>query len=289
MFPWDYREVLGVLRNFGVSWVRRLSFASAVVALTVSGNSDAIAGPRLNQCMRVLALCGTGLMVSCQSDLASTKSLGKWDGVNIAAILTEKAPNSPFFTTTQPLSPHFFKHHKAIVQKELQKYPQGLLDNNVENIFLCVSCTIFGDGAGGFFNPLYPSDVMVGYSSLSPWNQEIVHHELAHLFWHRHGTSEIRTKWVSANGVPYKGSDWELISSSPEMRQQGFISPYSQKNFSEDFAEVAAWLWTDPKSLFEESQRHEALRKKTVLTIEFYQRLDPRLDVDYFLNLQTDE
>lgn len=254
------------------------------------GSFERVQAKSLGGCTKVFAvisLCASGVLTACNSDLGGTRVEGSVGSAAIRSVHRESAPNSPWGAKVTPLAEKDATTQTKIIQIEVAKYPEGFISKHLKNIFICEDCIVMGDRAGGFFSPLYPKDIMIANSARDSFDHLVFHHEFAHLLWHKFGSKEFEKAWTEANGSEYLGREWRDLQLSESHRlAAGFSSTYAYKNFHEDFAETAQWLWSDPRGLFKTAKNNERLMKKVALILWFYESLDSRLTPAYFLKLK---
>jgi len=177
-----------------------------------------------------------------------------------------------------------------LFESEMKKYPPGFLNGRLDRVNLVRDLNVITHRAGGFFNPLFPSEITIARGQPG----SIFHHELAHLLWSQSGTSEFEERWKQA--LP-KGFSYPLflgLLSDKKGRysgsgRDGFVSEYAERNFHEDFAETAEHLFDPNGWIWIHAKRDPTIQRKLDLMIEFYGSLDPRFTRTYFRRLESAE
>lgn len=158
----------------------------------------------------------------------------------------------------------------SLITSELREYNQEYLEGIGLNEIIIVSniATHAGGPVLGFADPLrgqiYLNAVKVeGEQSRAIVAEQTLHHELAHLLAYElygYGFDQ-NSQWAKLETFEYGQHNQ---SNGEYFPRDGFVSSYSMKSASEDFAEVYSLIYTDyfQSLLAEKAQGSELLREK---------------------------
>lgn len=187
------------------------------------------------------------------------------------------------------------KYHDAIIKtflKALRKYPNHLLNEHVGTIY--VYDQFYKDhgalgtyiGRHGFFFEVN----YIGANIDSHGLERVIHHEISHRLQMFNPKLFDNKAWKRNNlmkyGAPY-GSKLKIQEFDSALFVKGFLQSYGLTNKFEDFSTFAENIFIYNPVFWEAIQTLEKIRNKFELTCNFYEKLDPRLNKQYFLDLHN--
>jgi hypothetical protein len=89
------------------------------------------------------------------------------------------------------------------------------------------------------------------------------------------------TRVLAAEQEKTGGSGSSLLQVDFGLMKTGFLTPYNQVSIEQDLNETAAHLFTNPE-LWEFCRQYPRIDQKVDVLIDFYRRLDPKMDRLYF-------
>lgn len=178
---------------------------------------------------------------------------------------------------------------KEIVSRALDKYPSQVLNDNVEKIYVYDHFKKGFDGEyigrhGFFFAVKY--DDKGGLDELN--FERVIHHELAHRLnmWNTR-LLDLNT-WKVNNELNYGAkyeSNLKWLEFDKNLFSRGFLYSWALTNKLEDFASFGENIFIHQPTFWNAIKEHKPLRNKFNLICEFYGKLHPQFNRDYFLGL----
>jgi hypothetical protein len=166
----------------------------------------------------------------------------------------------------------------TLVEKFLERYPQELLAENLDTIYLLQRIRFFGKSYGGTYGrkALY----IASGNERGPHKDDFIASRL-----HSEFSSILMSKfefpkddWESLNPPKFKYSGTgievlgrsKLYGQSVELLEQGFLVRYSTSSLENDFNMISARLLTQPENLSQLCKKYPTLAAKRELAIQFY-------------------
>ena len=187
---------------------------------------------------------------------------------------------------------------KKIIKKAVEIYPLGFVPQHLEKLFiigneikiedenataLTIDKTIFLTNSGNKNEIVY----------LIEFNHEM-NHVLQNTY--KELFDSYYENWRSniPEGFEYYGYEKykdEYYSNEEwlKMYEDGFISSFSMVSYSEDFAEIASRAFTNNSIFWESINNYPGIRQKFELMVDFYNKIDPSITLEYFEKISGQE
>jgi hypothetical protein len=207
---------------------------------------------------------------------------------------------SPVNAKGEQIAAREIQRTKKIMAVAINKYPQLLLGDNLKNVFLLKSMKFFDVGYGGTnsTDALYLTDngESLGYTNL--YMEQTFHHEFSSILMRNFPSLLDTIAWKNANAKDFDYNDPENgvgairnNQSSQEFDtlicQRGMLTQYGMSSLENDANTFAQNLFCPSTNFWLIVDRYPQIRKKTLLLIEFYQRLSHSFTESYFRKLAT--
>ena len=172
-----------------------------------------------------------------------------------------------------------------LLQKELKKYPQGLIKHTIDAIYLLDSITIRGARLSSHYDvdkkSLYISNKYTQTNTPRSKNflKRNFHHEVSAILFKKYHFDE--TIWHSAIGkkLQYK-TDINLAHNDLNpfvefidkkgLLKQGFLKEYAETSVENDFNSYAEIIFTDPYKMKQLTQQYPIIQRKYQVFKRFY-------------------
>jgi|APCry1669188910_1035180.scaffolds.fasta_scaffold00043_26 hypothetical protein len=193
----------------------------------------------------------------------------------------------------QPLTPEESVRLEDLLSFAFSKYPASVLNARLNKVYVVKSMTFYGLPYGG---TNYQHTVFLSDDTDNPWFsdeyiEQVFHHEFSSILLRDFPDYFDKTKWLSLNTPSFRygkgGADaiqqgLASMALDPETIKQGFLSQYSTASVEEDINVVAQNLFAGNREFWRVYETSEAIRKKTMLLISFYHRINPVFTESYF-------
>jgi len=182
-------------------------------------------------------------------------------------------------------------HYREVLNRALSKYPEALVLDNVDAIYLVALLDVNGRGAKGYsanrtiFVTLLTADrewmpdAQVEYT---------FHHEMSSILLSAYPTLLDKAAWVRANPDGFRYGGWKFGDdpslSTDAMRRDGFLIAYCQSHAINDFNCIAGSLFTCSDDIWQCASKYPRISAKLDVTIEFYRAIDPSFTKERFLS-----
>lgn len=227
------------------------------------------------------------------------------------AIFPDGWTRPPFLGQAAPINAAEKPRAERLIKRELAKYPAGLLEKVLQNVYLLDELTFFETQQ--FSGTASARDVyLVVRSERQGYTDHFVaarfHAEFSTLLLNRYLKQFDQEAWqaVHPEDFAYLGcNSWDGLqakdggsvaidegaaSIAPSKRAEdlelGFLTEYSRSSVENDFNEYAAALFLNQPEFRELARRYAGVAGKRALAIRFYNALDPALTPEYFDQLE---
>ncbi len=182
------------------------------------------------------------------------------------------------------------KYYQEIIstfQKAIRKYPTRIIEENVKQVYIydqfdkngAMMGTYIGRH-GFFFTPTYEQGILDTLAL-----EKVIHHEISHRLHIFNMKLFDFGAWKKNNGLKYGDIKSYDRRFNPELYSKGFLHEYAVTNKLEDFTSFAEHIFMKDSEFWEAVNTNEKLYKKFELTCDFYESLDPKMNKEYFLEL----
>jgi hypothetical protein len=268
----------------------------------------------------VLAIAA-GCMISCSNggSPATSRPAGairKFDHLISFASGPESFPRSwriaPFHQTASPIDPSQKDRARRLIAISLGKYPAALIKATLRegSIYALGELKVyrrmqFSGTASDKAVYVVVQDKSKGYSD--KFIESVFHQEYSTLLMNRYLKHLDMKAWKAINpkGFEYLGpNSWDrirardggakaidskgktnLLATNKTLLAHGFLVKYSTSSLENDVNGYVAALFANEPSFWANVDKHQTVRKKTDLTIKFYNRLNPVFTEKYFRNI----
>jgi hypothetical protein len=173
----------------------------------------------------------------------------------------------------------------------IRKYPEHILKENLSEILLVRHLI--------FFKHYYPGTYthnriwLAIADSLKNWSPEflesVFHRELSSILLNNYPRYFNGTEWekLLPEGVEWEQADYFTLDSAqlalePEWLALGFLNAWAASSLENDFNAISARLFSGDKEFWHWVEEYPILRKKVLLSVQFYFSIDTRFTESYF-------
>jgi Putative zinc-binding metallo-peptidase len=227
--------------------------------------------------------------IDVQSGIANIKDTY---GVNVhyrydAKLFFAKQKLPPMSTEGSDIGLRHTRSLLATVEQFLSRYPKDVVKKNLSDIFLVNKLEFYGKRYGGTYTK---SAIYIGTKGklFRQSNASVItamHAEFSSILFHNYKFPEEAWQGVNQPGWRYEGNGFEMLGredlydQTAELFRNGFLEKYSQSSLENDFNRFVGWAFTKPDRLRELASRYEKINRKCRLVIEFFESVDPRIDI----------
>jgi hypothetical protein len=203
------------------------------------------------------------------------------------------------YCTLEPIEKHVLVRYPQILEEALAKYPVHVIKNYLNGVYFA---GLLKDGVlyvGGTFDSTRRIVYLVDHGR-SPAQRHVYsfHHEFSSLLLSRHGW--LLNPWLEQHpeGFRYRSqmyedskdvyADTSLFGTKADY-EKGFMNPYGQTNFENDFNEYAAMVFAYPEKFKQIMNQYPRVRCKFLVFLDFYQKIDPIFTEAYFFGTQASD
>ncbi|MCU0316839.1 MAG: hypothetical protein MUC92_09625 [Fimbriimonadaceae bacterium] len=199
----------------------------------------------------------------------------------------------PISAQSEPLASEEWERTRLALLRAMDRYPPSVLKQYLSRIYLVQSMKFYGVGYAGTHTQSHiyiaNSGVRRGFSNV--FLEATFHHEFAHVLQLRQPKFLDRAGWsaVLPSGFRYLGngllavkSGTHSVSYDASLHPDGFLAEYSKSSLDEDFCLIAEGLFLGKPTFWVAYDRHEKLRRKIDLVIQFYSRIDSSFTEEKF-------
>jgi hypothetical protein len=199
----------------------------------------------------------------------------------------------PRYSKVKPIRHRVLIEYPDILQKAFGRYPDKVIKNYLNSIYFSGGIDDGDLKYGGTYDPFRRIIYLVDNDTNNDTQAiYIFHHEFSSLLLKSH--SFWIDPWTDNHPDNFKYLD-EIYDSWKAMREarnrvtdvfcyeSGFVSNYGLTNFSNDFSEYSAMIFTHPQKFKEIMNQYPRVRGKFLVWLDFYQKIDPTFTEEYLL------
>ncbi|MDF1656109.1 MAG: hypothetical protein P1U58_00775 [Verrucomicrobiales bacterium] len=220
----------------------------------------------------------------------------------------------PIKAIIDPLDEKFEAASSDILKKALSKYPESLLKEFLDGIYVVGSLRFYDVGYGGTYMANAERIVLVYRPSFDARGfEQRFHHEFSSILLKKNEEAFEQIRWKKGNapGYVYRapgvieeqsgdrseatrvlaaeqkktgGSGSGLLRLDADLMERGFLTQYNQVSIEQDLNETAAHLFTNP-DLWSYCRDFPKIDHKVDVLIDFYRSLDESFDRYYFRSI----
>jgi len=212
-------------------------------------------------------------------------------------IFPERWLDSPIYAAAEPLLLSEVDRFYKILEREIKKYPQKLLKENIKNIFVMDRLTFHDTYVGGSYanKTIYITNprILGQHSDLDV--ESTFHHELSSVFLLYHPGYFEKKKWLGINDEKFnygKGGLEEIRNNKASrkfdaiLNSQGFLHEYALSSLENDFNSFAESIFVGDTRFWDIVDKYPKIEMKLNILIDFYSKLDPIFTKEYFLSFR---
>lgn len=230
------------------------------------------------------------------------------------SFLPGKWIEEPISAEIEPLDEKLREKAGKIIAAAHGKYPIELREKFLASVYIVGSLRFYDVGYGGTYLANGKKIVLVYREAFDPAGfEQRFHHEFSSILLKQNENDFEEDRWVAANPETFQyraggiieeqsgdrseatrvlaaeqkktgGSGSGLLKLDSELMKDGFLTPYNQVSIEQDFNETTAHVFTNPE-LWTYCQRYPRIDQKVDVVIDFFRRLNPKLDRLYFRRL----
>lgn len=211
-------------------------------------------------------------------------------------IFPESWRTSPINGTFVPLNEKQKERSRELIEKCLLMYPKDVLSKNLQIVYLVTEITFYGQAYGGT-NSL--KNVYIANKDFtSPYIEQLFHAEFSSILLRNFPAYFDKEAWISNNasgfeygygGVNALKNKQSSTAFDEDFNAKGFLYQYATSSMENDFNSFAKYMFC-PKTGFRELvEDNERLKRKWLLAIDFYSKIDSTLNEEYFTKILTEE
>lgn len=220
----------------------------------------------------------------------------------------------PIKAVIEPLDKTLEEAAAEILKEALKKYPEDLLKEFLDGVYVVGSLRFYDVGYGGTYMANAERIVLVYRSSFDARGfEQRFHHEFSSILLKKNEEAFEEARWKKGNpdGYVYRapgvieeqsgdrseatkvleaeqkktgGSGSGLLRLDAALMKEGFLTQYNRVSIEQDLNETAAHLFTNP-TLWSYCRDYPRIDHKVDVLVDFYRSLDPLFDRYYFREL----
>lgn len=182
------------------------------------------------------------------------------------------------------LEPEEVNRSFAVLDRAMEKYPEGLLKRNLKKVYVVRRLSFYGVPYGGTnsSDTIYLANAGREMGFSDRFLEESFHHEFSSILLRNYPSLFDRRAWLAANptGFKYLGDGTMAVRSgsastkaSPRLQQDGFMAQYAMASIEEDFNMIAEALLTGNTDFWRAVRGSPRLKQKADVAIKFYNSL----------------
>ncbi len=173
-----------------------------------------------------------------------------------------------------------------LIEGFLSGYPDTILEENLENIYLLSDLNFYGKnyGATNSKSGLYIRSEGRNAGFSDSFLLARMHSEFSSILMRNYDFPEAEWHKINRAGFEYVGRGRDVLGQpnlygqTDKLLSDGFIVQYAQSSMENDFNMIVDWLFTKPSELRRLAQKYPRIKSKMELAINFYESIDNRFD-----------
>jgi hypothetical protein len=189
---------------------------------------------------------------------------------------------------------------KQVATKALSKYPVAVLQTNLAAVYFLKQMKFYDVGYGGTNSDdalfLTNNGIATGYTD--KYLEQTFHHEFSSILFRNYPALLDTNKWKNANYPGFNYNDPEngvgAIRNNQSSQaldtlfsRKGMLTQYAASSIENDVNTFAQNLFCPEENFWLFVNRYEPIRRKTILLISFYNKINPEFTEQYFRKLKT--
>ncbi len=235
-----------------------------------------------------------------------------------ARFLPRNWTSSPISAEITPLTPTLRTKAEKIIERGLSKYPDQIVKRYLNAVCIVGALQFYNVSYGGTYMGGGRKIILVYRESFDPKGfEQRLHHEFSSILLKMNQNQFETTRWEGANppGFQYRakgvieeqnddrseatkvlaaeqektgGSGSSLLELDSNLMNEGFLTAYNRVSIEQDVNEMTAHLFTN-KEMWNFCETYPRIDQKVDILIDFFRKLDPKMDRLYFRNLTRGE
>ena len=204
--------------------------------------------------------------------------------------------NSKINAQAQSLSKSETNNVIITLKKTLSKYPEKVLCAYLKQIFVFKSMRFYGVPFGGTSSKqtVYITNDEDNFTCSYNLLENYFHHEFSSILLHKNPCKFQKRKWKRINPEDFrygKGGLQAIVTGTAEMNfdyelnERGFLTRYSEASVEEDFNVYCQNIFNGGEAFWKLVDKFQKIKAKTELVLQFYHRIDPNFNLQYFNSL----
>lgn len=185
---------------------------------------------------------------------------------------------------------------RAVVAQAISLYPQNVLDENLNSVYVVKELWFYGVKFGGTNSrsSVYIANRGINQGFTDDYLASTFHHEFSSILLRNHYQLFEEGLWLSANkpGDQYRKTGTQsLIEGTADTRfrgkyhMSGFLNQYGTSSLEEDFNTYAEALFCGGPRFWHIVDNYPRVAAKKDVVVAFYQALHPQFTEDFFRSL----
>jgi len=227
----------------------------------------------------------------------------------------ERTSTEVFFTTTDNMFPKHWYGNQInaeaqsldrterlrvifILDKAFEKYPETVLKNELDRVYVLKSLKFYGVSYGGTNskNTVYLADDGNNPFYTNHFIEGVFHHEFSSVLLRTYANLLDEEVWEAINSSHFIYGNGGVIAIlngeasvalDTKLFALGFLTKYSESAIEEDINVFAQNLFNGGHEFWEAVDAHKKIRKKATLLIDFYNHIDPAFTESYFRKISN--
>ena len=196
----------------------------------------------------------------------------------------------------EPLDSLEYERTTKVLSKALAKYPDSLLSQSLEAIYVLKSMTLFNQLFGGANHQgkVYLTNAGRTRGYTDEYIEQTFHHEFSSVLYRKnvaHFDHEAWHQMTMEEGKYGQGGIHALTTNQSStifdttLCRVGFLYEFAVSDLENDFNAIAENLFLSREAFWNIVDQYPKIKGKTSLAIQFYQKLNPIFTETYFRNL----
>jgi hypothetical protein len=179
-----------------------------------------------------------------------------------------------------------------VINNALDKYPIGLIKNNLKGVYLLKTIEFYGQEYGGTNSDdmVYIANEGIDAGYTDNYIETTFHHEFSSILLRNYPDFLNVENWTRINTLPYGEGGVQALKDSTDSQDfdskynsNGFLNEYATSSFENDFNTFAENLFNPSDEFYKSIKEYPKLKQKLELILEFFFALDKTLTRDYFI------
>ncbi|MGI9352180.1 MAG: putative zinc-binding metallopeptidase [Rhizobiaceae bacterium] len=199
-----------------------------------------------------------------------------------ASYFPESWRAAPISAIGNQLSTTEIKRTLPIIREFLTAYPEPVIRDNLDSVYLLSRLNFFGKSYGGTNSKksIYIKSEGIEKGFSDSYLLGLMHHEFSSILMRNYPFPMQEWNKLNPKKFRYLGDgksalDWKNPHlQNKNLLRDGFLIKYSTSSTENDFNVMSSWLFTHPQELKKIASRYPKINSKLNLTLEFLRSID---------------